>query len=129
MTVDGVPRPRIGPGAGPDRPTTRRRVPSTAWTAIVAPPWQRVPGARPRRPVVLVARDGRAVERPPTPPAPAGVHRPAPLRARPPVVEDPGILGLSRLTRGRVGSRVFTLFFVAVFTLIAVEMLVELLHG
>lgn len=48
--------------------------------------------------------------------------------ARPRVVEDTGILGLSRLTRGRVGSRLFTLFFVAVFTLIALQMVLELLY-
>lgn len=57
------------------------------------------------------------------------VHRPAVQSARPRIVEDTGILGLSRLTRGRVGSRLFTLFFVAVFTLIALQMVLELLHG
>lgn len=57
------------------------------------------------------------------------VHRPAVRSARPRVVEDTGILGLSRLTRGRVGSRLFTLFFVAVFTLIALQMVLELLYG
>lgn len=56
-------------------------------------------------------------------------HRPAVQSARPRIVEDTGILGLSRLTRGRVGSRLFTLFFVAVFTLIALQMVLELLNG
>ncbi len=131
MTVDGVPRPRTGPGAGPARPASRRRVPSTAWLATVAPPWQRVPSTPPRGTVSLVARDGRRVERPSRPVAPSapGVHRPPLLRARPPVVEEPEILGLSRLMRGRVGSRLFTLFFTAVFALIVVQMLVELLRG
>lgn len=127
MTVDGVPRPRTGPA----RPASRRRVPSTAWLATVAPPWQRVPSTPPRGTVSLVARDGRRVERPSRPVAPSapGVHRPPLLRARPPVVEEPEILGLSRLMRGRVGSRLFTLFFTAVFALIVVQMLVELLRG
>lgn len=99
----------------------------------VAPPWLRMP------PVRLVADATRTPD-----PEPAvrlaapvtelaarrvTVPRPAVLSARPRVVEEPGILGLSRLTRGQVGSRLFTLFFVAVFTLIAVQMVVEILHG
>jgi hypothetical protein len=57
------------------------------------------------------------------------VYRPAVQRARPPVVQEPSILGLSRLARGRVGSRLFTLFFVAVYALIAVQMVVAILQG
>jgi len=54
----------------------------------------------------------------------------APVRsARPRVVEEPSILGLSRRTRSRAGSRLFTLFFVAVFTLIALQMVLEILYG
>jgi hypothetical protein len=59
----------------------------------------------------------------------AAVLRPAVQTARPRIDDDSGILGLSRLTRGRVGSRLFTLFFVGVFTLIALQMVLELLHG
>ncbi len=47
---------------------------------------------------------------------------------RPRIVEEPGILGLSRRTRGRFGSRVFTLFFVLVFALIVVQMVVSILY-
>lgn len=47
--------------------------------------------------------------------------------ARPRIVDDPAILGLSRVSRGRVGSRLFTWFFVFVFTLIAVQMVVSIL--
>ena len=46
---------------------------------------------------------------------------------RPRIVAEPSILGLSRLTRGRFGSRVFTLFFVFVFTLIVVQMIASIL--
>ena len=125
MTVDGEPRARVRT-SGPAVPLVRRAVVDAAPGPTIAPPWQRVPGTPPRGVVALVARDGRPV----TPPAPApGVHRAPPLRARPPVVGEPEFLGLSRLARGRVGSRLFTLFFVAVFTLIAVQTLVEILHG
>jgi hypothetical protein len=63
------------------------------------------------------------------PRAEPAVYRPAVQRARPPVVQEPSILGLSRLARGRVGSRLFTLFFVAVYALIAVQMVVAILQG
>ena len=82
----------------------------------------------------------------PWPPPEAGEHatgRPAGPRAvvppprnpvilptlppRPRIVAEPSILGLSRLTRGRFGSRVFTLFFVFVFTLIVVQMIASIL--
>ena len=49
------------------------------------------------------------------------------LPPRPRVAPDPAILGLSRLTRGRVGSRLFTLFFVLVFTVIVVQMVAAIL--
>jgi hypothetical protein len=42
-------------------------------------------------------------------------------------VDEPGILGLSRVTRSRFGSRLFAGFFVFVFGLIAVQMIVALL--
>ena len=65
----------------------------------------------PRRPAV----PGRAERIPGPPPMPR-------------ITEEPAILGLSRLTRGRFGSRVFTWFFVLVFTLIAVQMVVSILY-
>lgn len=106
---------------------------------LVVPPWLRMPsmrfGAAPSRtpaagPAGAADREGGPA-RPVTENAArrVTVHRPAVQSARPRVVEDTGILGLSRLTRGRVGSRLFTLFFVAVFTLIALQMVLELLHG
>jgi hypothetical protein len=46
---------------------------------------------------------------------------------RPRIVEEPGILGLSRLTRGRFGSRLFNLFFLLVFTVIVIQMISAIL--
>lgn len=70
---------------------------------------------------------------PPSPgPAVAHQRRPPPPPGpppRPPVDDDPGILGISRLTRGRVGSRLFTLFFVLVFTVIVVQMVAAILDN
>ena len=48
-------------------------------------------------------------------------------RDRPPIGEEPVILGLSRRSHSRLGSRLFTLFFVFVFGLIIVQMFVALL--
>jgi hypothetical protein len=98
-----------------------------AWlTGEAALPWPPPEGARPRA--------DSAVTIPP--PRRPGVRARPPVRPlivpgappRPRIVEEPGILGLSRLTRGRFGSRLFTLFFVLVFTLIAVEMVVSILY-
>jgi hypothetical protein len=47
---------------------------------------------------------------------------------RPRVVDEPGILGLSRLTRGRFGSRLFNWFFVLVFVVILIQMVSALLE-
>lgn len=47
---------------------------------------------------------------------------------RPRIVDDPAILGLSRHSRGRVGSRLFTLFFVFVFAVIVIQLVVALLQ-
>jgi hypothetical protein len=63
---------------------------------------------------------------------PAGARPAAPavppnLRARPRIEPEQGILGLSRHSRSRLGSRLFNLFFVCVFALILVQMVVALL--
>ena len=52
--------------------------------------------------------------RPPVPPGPP---------PRPRIVDEPGILGLSRIARSRFGSRLFTWFFVLVYTVIVVQMI------
>jgi hypothetical protein len=44
---------------------------------------------------------------------------------RPRIVDEPSILGLARWSRGRVGSRAFTVFFVVVYALI----LMNLIHS
>jgi hypothetical protein len=65
----------------------------------------------------------------PTAPPPSRHRPPVPPRpdARPRIPDEPGILGLSRVSRSRIGSRLFTWFFVLIFTLIAVQMVVALL--
>lgn len=60
------------------------------------------------------------------PVAPSAPLPPRPY-ARPPVVDDAGIIGLTRVSRSKVGSRLFTWFFVLVFALILVQMVVALL--
>lgn len=57
-------------------------------------------------------------------PAPA-----APLPARPRIEDDSGLLGITRRSNSHVGSRLFTLFFVFVFVVIAVQLVVALLEG
>lgn len=91
---------------------------------LTAPPWPRAPS--PSRGRLAVVPD------PPAGPGPddeAVVHRPPVLRARPPVVDGPHILGLSRRTRGRWGSRMFTLLFVAVYALILGHLVFTLVRG
>ena len=60
----------------------------------------------------------------PEPVAPAPPPRPD---ARPRIVEDPVILGLTRVSRSKLGSRLFTLFFVFVYAVILVQLVVSLL--
>jgi hypothetical protein len=61
-----------------------------------------------------------------------GANRSATARAdapaRPPVSNEPAILGLSRLSRSRVGSRLFRWFFVFVFAVIFLQLVVSLLN-
>jgi hypothetical protein len=51
------------------------------------------------------------------------------LPARPRVEDDESLLGLTRRSHSRIGQRVFTLFFVLVFLLIAAQMVMALLGG
>lgn len=75
--------------------------------------------ARPAEPWYSAAARLRPVAPPAElPPRPA---------ARPRIVDELAILGLSRVSRGRFGSRLFTGFFVFVFVLIAVQMVVAIL--
>jgi hypothetical protein len=57
-------------------------------------------------------------------PGPAVPSRP---EARPPVVDELAVLGFSRHLRSRVGTRLFTWFFVLVFALILVQLIASLL--
>jgi hypothetical protein len=47
--------------------------------------------------------------------------------ARPPVVDELAVLGFSRHLRSRIGTRLFTWFFVLVFALIIVQLISSLL--
>lgn len=62
----------------------------------------------------------------PRPVADAAVARPT--FARPPPDDEDGILGFSRRARSRMGSRVFTAFFVLVFAVILIQMVLALLQ-
>jgi hypothetical protein len=66
----------------------------------------------------------------PVAPGPVERARPArgPLPARPPIGDDLSLFGLSRRSRGRLGSRLFTLFFTMVFGLILVQMIFSILY-
>lgn len=64
---------------------------------------------------------------PSTTPTPWRGPVPSAPATRPRIVDESAILGLSRVSRGRLGSRLFIAFFVFVFVLIAVQMVVALL--
>jgi hypothetical protein len=110
-------------------------------------------GSRPRSPVAQGERSGRHRESDPPGTAqdrsrgtgPRGVrgareHRPVesgpverarprgPLPARPPIGDDLSLFGLSRRSRSRLGSRLFTLFFTMVFGLILIQMIYSILY-
>ena len=100
--VDSVPAPRPprAPEPEPAAPPRPRRAPERT-----------APGPHgPRRPRAAAADDGP-------------VYRPPAVSARPRVDLEPGLVGFSRLTRGRTGSRVFTLFFVGIYLVIIVHTL------
>ncbi|MBN9096949.1 MULTISPECIES: hypothetical protein [unclassified Pseudonocardia] len=103
-------------GADPER-SGPPPAPPPAPSPVVRPT---VPPATPGRPGPPRAAAG--VRPPPTAPA-----APPHLRARPRIEPEQGILGLSRHTRSRLGSRLFNLFFICVFALILVQMVVALL--
>ncbi|MHA6620560.1 hypothetical protein [Pseudonocardia sp. DLS-67] len=73
--------------------------------------------------------DGSPAEHRPEPPIPRprAPGRPPDPPPRPRIVDEPGILGLSRLTRGRFGSRLFNLFFLLVFVVILIQMVSAIL--
>jgi hypothetical protein len=73
----------------------------------------------------------------PAPPGPAPPAASAPSAApehpallpRPRIVQDPVILGLTRHSRSKLGSRLFTLFFVFVYLLIFVQLIWSLVQS
>jgi len=64
-----------------------------------------------------------------TPAEPSRAEPVVPRTARPRIEDDPGLLGFTRRSNSRLGSRLFALFFVAVFVLILAQMVVVLLGG
>lgn len=62
------------------------------------------------------------------PPEPAVVELPPQPETRPRIVEDPAILGLTRVSRSRLGSRLFTWFFVFVYAVILIQLVLSLLQ-
>jgi hypothetical protein len=61
-------------------------------------------------------------------PEPAAIELPPQPETRPRIVEDPAILGLTRVSRSRLGSRLFTWFFVFVYAVILIQLIVSLLQ-
>jgi hypothetical protein len=104
------PRPVPPPQMGAVPPVTGQPDAAAAPrpAAGCGPPSTSSPGTRGR-----TARPGPAV-----PPRP---------EARPPVVDELAVLGFSRHLRSRVGTRLFTWFFVLVFALILVQLIASLL--
>lgn len=88
--------------------------------------------AEPSSPLDPPPLDPSPVDPPPLDPSPRPDHVTAPppprLDARPRIVEDPVILGLTRVSRSRLGSRLFMLFFVFVYVVILAQLIVSLLQ-
>ncbi|MEV1293879.1 hypothetical protein [Pseudonocardia sp. NPDC049635] len=134
---DEHPDPRVGRDAAPAAPRTEdgEPVPHPGPVSLEVPRGTGVPGPRtpdPGRPTLPAPR--RAPAEPsrglPSPRGPIGgtepqalIYRPPAVPARPPVELEPGLIGFSRLTRGRHGARAFTLAFVAIYLVIVVQTL------
>jgi hypothetical protein len=134
-TADGEVEDAIVEGASAGDETAD---PATDLPADDAPEPEDVPPPRaPRPPEPAVPPSPRPplrtplVPRPPLPAPrrPHGVVRSGPVvpnasdarAARPRVEPDPSLFGFARHTRGRLGARVYTLFFMLVFALIIVQ--------
>ncbi|MEU9818283.1 hypothetical protein ACIGG9_02755 [Pseudonocardia alni] len=123
-TLTAVRRRRPGPAAVPTPdddagdpvPGPRRPVTPTPSSPVAPAPRRSPTGPVPRLPAPRRPRaDGDE---------PVGtVYRPPAVSARPPVDLDNGLLGFSRLTRGRIGARVFTIVFVLIYLVILVQTL------
>lgn len=123
-TLTAVRRRRPGPAAIPTPdddaddqvPGPRRPVTPTPSSPVPPAPRRSPTGPVPRLPAPRRPRaDGDE---------PVGtVYRPPAVSARPPVDLDNGLLGFSRLTRGRAGARVFTIVFVLIYLVILVQTL------
>jgi hypothetical protein len=120
----GPPVPQLGGGAARASPHEIGSVPVSRQT----------PARRPGRPGAPAAPRGTGADTgagcPPGPlrPGPPGPPaRPDQPESRPPVVDELAVLGFSRHLRSRLGTRLFTWFFVLVFALILVQLISSLL--
>jgi hypothetical protein len=124
----------------PDSAPPADALPASALPAV-APPAAALPADAAPNLVMQAARSSWAAD-PPTPPSGAqptpsarrtasGLPRPLPPRpdARPRIVQDPVILGLTRVSRSRLGSRLFTWFFVFVYLVILIQLVWSILQG
>jgi len=129
-----TPTPTPRPGAASTPPPAA--APPAAAPPAAAPPADAAPNFVPQ-----TARPSWAAD-PPTPPSGApttpsarrtasGPAHPLPPRpdARPRIVQDPVIIGLTRVSRSRLGSRLFTWFFVFVYLVIIVQLVWSILQG
>ena len=130
-----MPAPAPQPGAA-------SALPSGA--ASTSPPPAAPPSAAPAADaapnfVLQATRPSWAAD-PPTPPSGApttpsarrtasGAPLPPRPDARPRIVQDPVIIGLTRVSRSRLGSRLFTWFFVFVYLVIIIQLVWSILQG
>jgi hypothetical protein len=113
------PVPEPGPDPEPEPEDTAARTDRLTFRRL--PVRLQVPSPSPRpRPRPAAPAPGPA-----TPVRPPNRFSVAP---RPTVVDDLAITGITRRSRGRWGSRLFTLFFVFVFAVILLQLIDSLLH-
>ena len=137
-----MPAPAPPPGAAPAPPGAASAPPpgvASAPPPPAAPPSAAPPADAAPNFVLQAARSSWAAD-PPTPPSGApttpsarrtasGAPLPPRPDARPRIVQDPVIIGLTRVSRSRLGSRLFTWFFVFVYLVIIVQLVWSILQG
>jgi hypothetical protein len=114
-----VPRPRT-PAPHPPNPAPAAP-PSSSWAADPPTP----PSGAPLTSLFAASPPKPATQ----PPATGAPHLPPRPEARPRIVQDPVILGLTRVSRSRLGSRLFTWFFVFVYLVIVIQLIWSILQG
>lgn len=115
----GQDRPESAPAQTPADRSARPEGAQPGRPSLVEPP----KSMRSRQPAGPSPFQRPAGPLPPPPPRPPNRFS---VPARPPVVDEYAILGLTRRSRGRIGSRVFVLFFVFVYAVIALQLIAVL---